>query len=151
LIIKNINNIHTIFCPGKFWYYVNGNQAGEAINVGQMLFHTYLGVNFINVKHACFYYECYFGSCLLRAYIHRKKLPKWHFYKKCARKMLMKLTTDRIQFGCFADLCTKNGMASFEFYLRPLSQQDIITTMARSTTYPVNTNCNAKWTQRERQ
>ncbi len=62
------------------------------------------GVNFINIKHTNFSYECRFGSFY---YVHvtRKKLPKWHSYKKFARLMLMKLTptVNYMYFGLLYD------------------------------------------------
>jgi hypothetical protein len=51
---------------------------------------------------------------------------------------------DRIQLGYFANKGTKNSMASFEFYLRPLSQAEISAAMERSKTFPINPTCNAK-------
>ncbi len=51
---------------------------------------------------------------------------------------------DRIQLGYFSTLGTKNSMASFEFYLRPLSQTEISAAMERSKTFPINPTCNAK-------
>jgi len=90
VLLKNQYIFWYLTCPGNLWYYLNGNQTGQTINVGQNSFHTNL---------------------------------------------------DRIQFGNFAGTATKNGMASFEFYLRPLSQLEIIAAMARSRTYPINPNC----------
>ena len=51
-------------------------------------------------------------------------------------QVLFHTNLDRIRLGSFAGQGVTNGMASFEFYLRPLSQQDIIAAMARSTTFP---------------
>jgi hypothetical protein len=55
------------------------------------------GVNFINILHKKFLYECRFGSFF---YVHvtSEKLPKQHSYKKFVRKMLIKLTTGHGRF-----------------------------------------------------
>ena len=50
---------------------------------------------------------------------------------------------DRIQLGFFLSSGLKNGMASFEIYLRPLSQPEIAAALTRSKTFPLNPTCNA--------
>ncbi len=56
-------------------------------------YQNYPVVNFINVLRANFMYKSLFGSFF---YLHvtREKLLKRRLYKKCGRKMLMKLTPD---------------------------------------------------------
>ncbi len=56
------------------------------------------GVNFINVLRAHFLYESLLSSFFLLTWLHvaREKLPKRLSYKKCVRKLLMKLTQGRI-------------------------------------------------------
>jgi hypothetical protein len=50
---------------------------------------------------------------------------------------------DRIQLGYFSGIGTKNAMASFEFYLQPMTQAEILVAMERSKTFPTNPACNA--------
>ena len=47
------------------------------------------------------------------------------------------------RIGSYAGTFMVNGMASLEFYLRPLSQPEIIDAMTRSKTFPINPACNA--------
>jgi hypothetical protein len=48
------------------------------------------------------------------------------------------------QIGNFAGTPTYQGIASVEFYLRPLSRSEIYVAMTKSKTYPINPACNAK-------
>jgi len=48
------------------------------------------------------------------------------------------------QIGNFAGTPTYQGVASVEFYLRPLSRPEISVAMTKSKTYPINPACNAK-------
>jgi hypothetical protein len=51
---------------------------------------------------------------------------------------------DRIRLGYFLNSGLKNGLASLEFYLRPLSQPEIAAAMTRSKSFPLNPTCNAE-------
>jgi hypothetical protein len=59
-------------------------------------------------------------------------------------QILFHQNLDRVQIGYFEGYGMKNGMASFELYLRSLSQTEIAAAMERSKIYPVNPTCNAK-------
>jgi hypothetical protein len=48
------------------------------------------------------------------------------------------------QIGYFAGAATYQGIASVEFYLRPLSKPEVSAAMIKSKTYPINRAFNAK-------
>ncbi len=54
----------------------------------------FLFVNFINILHTNFLYECCFGS-FFNIHVTKGKLPKWCSYEKFVRKMLIKLFLGR--------------------------------------------------------
>ncbi len=64
--------------------------------------HKKAGVNFINILHTNFLYECHFSSFF---YVHvtREKLTKQRSNKKFVGKMLMKLTKGRTSMTSFSD------------------------------------------------
>jgi hypothetical protein len=48
------------------------------------------------------------------------------------------------QIGNFAGTPTYQGIASVEFYLRPLSRPEVSVAMTKSKTYPIKLVCNSK-------
>jgi len=75
------------------------------------------GVNFIYLLEI-FLYKCHFGSFF---YVHvtREKLPKQCSYEKFARKMLMKLSTDRfnsIAYQKFSNALPRNLNLIMSYY-----------------------------------
>jgi hypothetical protein len=48
---------------------------------------------------------------------------------------------DRVQIGYFAGFANFQSIASVEFYLTPFSQADVAAAMARSKSFPFNSNC----------
>jgi len=85
------------------------------------------GVNFINILRTNFSCKCRFGSFF---YVHvtRKKLPKESSYKKFRRKMLMKLTPDRIHVIVTCrrfDTIQVSGLPFDHFQFKSLNLQNL--------------------------